>query len=48
MKVYVVFKTKSNGTKWHDEVHCVRESKADAEKALKDLQNGYICDYDTK
>lgn len=47
MKVFVVFKTKSNGTSWRDEVHCVRETREEAEKALSGI-NGYITDYDTK
>lgn len=47
MKVYVVFKTRSNGASWRDEVHCVRETREAAEKALKGLKEGYITDYDT-
>jgi len=47
MKVFIVFRTYSNGATWRDEVHCVRESREEAEKALSGLESGYISDYDT-
>lgn len=48
MTVYVVFETFSNGAIWRDEVHCVRETIEEAEKALEGIGSGYISDYSTK
>lgn len=46
MKVYIVFKTKSNGTTWHGEVHKVCKDKEKAESIKNGLTGGYVCDYD--
>ena len=48
MVVFAVFKMKSNGTTWHDELHCICGSAEKAQKELKGLHSGYITDYNVK